>query len=118
MMRFEAEWRNIKPLEPAQFSYDKNWPEICNNFLPAMRNAGFNSDSKLHFIDDIPGPHTLATKPGQTLLKFDAAYLAEDYFEETRELMFRNPRFMPNYPRLLSKDNILEIFRCLIDDDI
>lgn len=114
MVRYEGEWRDKKQLEPAGFSYDKEWPEICNNFLPAMRNAGYDSDSKLHFIDDIPGPHTLATKPGHKLLKFDAAYLAGEYFEETRDLMARNPRFLPEYPRPLTKGDIGMLFPLII----
>jgi len=96
--------------------YEKNWPAICNNFQHALRNAGYNSDSKLYFVDDIPGPHTLATKPGQTLLKFDATYLAEDYFEETCDLISKNTHFLPDHPRPLSKDNMAKIFDNIIDD--
>lgn len=115
MVRYEAEWRNKKPLEPVGFSYDKEWSEICNNFIHAMRDAGYTGDSKLHFIDDIPGPHTLATKPGQSLLKFDAAYLAGDFFKETCELLAKNPQFLPDRPWHTTKEHIPQIFDYIID---
>ena len=67
MVRYEAEWRDKTPLEAVEFLYEKDWPAKCNNFQHALRDAGYNSDSKLYFVDDIPGPHTLALKPGQTL---------------------------------------------------
>lgn len=116
MLRYEAEWRDKKPPEPVEFLYEKDWPAKCNNFLPSLRAAGYNSDSKLYFVDNIPGPHTLATTPGQTLLKFDAAYLAENYFEETCELMHKNPHFLPDHPYPPSKDNMGTIFENIIDD--
>ena len=81
-----------------------------------MRNAGYNSDSKLHFVDDIPGPHTLALKPGQTLLKFDAEYLAGEYFKETCDLLNKNLHFLPDRPWRTTKEDIATIFDKIIDD--
>jgi hypothetical protein len=115
MLKFEAEWKSKEEVDEVEFSYQKDWPTVCNNFHHSLRQSGFNGHSTMHFVDDIPGPHTLALKPEDKILKFDAEYLAHDFFNETCLLLNRNSQFLPDRFWHTRREDIADIYDKIIE---
>jgi hypothetical protein len=78
MVRFVSLWQQRNPLEPmAMATFRKDWPAQAKVIQLVVRSRGHGADSRLHFLDSIPGPNFIEFLPNQPLLQFDeAAFLA------------------------------------------
>lgn len=80
MLDYEKQWQQKQPLMPIEIlDFDKDWSKQCRKvkFIVDKR-MGHSADSKLVFLDDIPGPYSIDMKAGETNQKFnESEFIAE-----------------------------------------
>jgi hypothetical protein len=65
-------WQNKTPLgQPPETDYFKNWKHLAMWIVESLKIEGHSPGSRLCFLDNIPGPSTIAIKPGQQERLFD-----------------------------------------------
>jgi len=83
MAELHNRWRNKVPMPPpANFKRNnfRDWKHLALFVKDAARISGHGPGSRLSFLDDIPGPAVMESKPGQAPMAFDelAAYKIHD----------------------------------------
>lgn len=115
---YQNQWEDKAPLMPRELpTLPDDWHSKCEQIIPIVRSV-FNhgADSRLYFLDDIPGPCTIELIPGEELIQFNEAELITAcVYEIVCDMAQNDPSFLPGYKRPLSRDIVAGLLDQIFD---